>query len=105
MSRSGGPLPPTTATMRAPLVLISVRVKPSNMLVGRGLLLQAGPAGRRGTLEDIREEWNPVFHAKSDAPRRCRAAWRRRGLASARQNDEVGALAGFRAEALVGNHQ
>ena len=29
ISRSGGPLPPCTVTMRAPLVLISVRVKPS----------------------------------------------------------------------------
>src|SRR5262245_33977238 len=31
MSRSGGPLPPCTATMRAPPVLISLRVKPSNI--------------------------------------------------------------------------
>jgi hypothetical protein len=29
--RSGGPLPPWTVTMRAPLVLISVRLKPSNI--------------------------------------------------------------------------
>ena len=31
ISSSGGPLPPCTVTMRAPLVLISVRVKPSNI--------------------------------------------------------------------------
>src|SRR5436190_23336342 len=32
MSRSGGPRPPLTVTMRAPLVFISERMKPSNML-------------------------------------------------------------------------
>ena len=31
MSNSGGPLPPCTVMMRAPLVLISVRVKFSNI--------------------------------------------------------------------------
>src|SRR5262249_61866484 len=30
-SKSGGPAPPRTVTMRAPLVLMSVRVKPSNI--------------------------------------------------------------------------
>jgi hypothetical protein len=30
MSSTGGPLPPWTVTIRAPEVLISVRVKPSN---------------------------------------------------------------------------
>ena len=33
ISSSGGPLPPVTVTMRAPQVLISVRVKPSSIAV------------------------------------------------------------------------